>query len=165
MMRATCSCSSRKISKSWEKTRHHMAVATGLPHRHDTHHDARMSQATRTNTETLEPMPLWWGNRPYFRHREDFWAFTGPRRDFGLILLILDIIMHRSFTCPTHLLSANVPGPVISFVVSDTCRNSPGSLPKRLLKPMKSLCHYSDFIWVLQYLKSPANLIVCSTTI
>ena len=52
------------------------------------------------------------------RHRENFWAFTGPKRDFGLILLILNMIIHRSFTGPTHLLSANVRGPV-SFVVSE----------------------------------------------
>ena len=51
------------------------------------------------------------------RHRENFWAFTGPRRDFGLILLILNMIIHRRFTGPTHLLSANVRGPV-SFAVS-----------------------------------------------
>ena len=52
-----------------------------------------------------------------FRHRENFWAFTGPKRDFGLILLILNMIIHGSFTGPTHLLSANVRGPV-SFAVS-----------------------------------------------
>ena len=48
---------------------------------------------------------------------ENFWAFTGLRRDFGLILLILNMIIRRRFMGPTHLLSANVPGPV-SFVVS-----------------------------------------------
>ena len=57
------------------------------------------------------------------RHRENFWAFTGPRRDFGLILLILNMIIHRSFTGPTHLLSANVRGPV-SFAVSGIMRLS-----------------------------------------
>ena len=51
------------------------------------------------------------------RHRENFWAFTGPKTDFGRILLILNMIIHRSFTGPTHLLSANVLGPV-SFAVS-----------------------------------------------
>ena len=51
------------------------------------------------------------------RHRENFWAFTGPKTDFGRILLILNMIIHRSFTGPTHLLSANVLGPV-SFTVS-----------------------------------------------
>ena len=51
------------------------------------------------------------------RHRENCWAFTGPRRDFGLILLILNTIIHRSFTSPTRLLSANVRGPV-SFELS-----------------------------------------------
>ena len=51
------------------------------------------------------------------RHRENFWAFTGLTIDFGLILLISNMIIHRSFTGPTHLLSANVQGPV-SFVVS-----------------------------------------------
>ena len=52
-----------------------------------------------------------------YRHRENFWAFTRLRIDFGLILLISDMIIHRSFTGPTHLLSANVWGP-ISFAVS-----------------------------------------------
>ena len=51
------------------------------------------------------------------RHHEKFWAFTGQRIDFGLILLISNMIIHRSFTGPTHLLSANVQGPV-SYVVS-----------------------------------------------
>ena len=51
------------------------------------------------------------------RHRENFWAFTRPGIDFGLILLISNMIIHRSFTGPTHLLSANVRGPV-SFTVS-----------------------------------------------
>ena len=52
------------------------------------------------------------------RHCENFWAFTGPRRDFGLILQILNIdYTHTSFTGATHLLSANVWGPV-SFSVS-----------------------------------------------
>ena len=40
------------------------------------------------------------------RHRKNFWGFTGPRIDFGLILLISNMIIHRSFTSPTHLLSA-----------------------------------------------------------
>ena len=43
-----------------------------------------------------------------YRHCENFWAFTRPRRDFGLILLIANIIIHKSFTGPTHLLLANV---------------------------------------------------------
>ena len=51
------------------------------------------------------------------RHSENFWAFTGPRIDFGLILLISNMIIHMSFTGPTHLLSSNVRGPV-SFAVS-----------------------------------------------
>ena len=51
------------------------------------------------------------------RHRKNFLVFAGPRRDFGLILWISYMINHRSFTGPTHLLSANVWGPV-SFVVS-----------------------------------------------
>ena len=51
------------------------------------------------------------------RHRENFWAFTGPRRVFGLILLILNMIIHGSFTGPTHLLSANVRG-LVSFAMS-----------------------------------------------
>ena len=50
------------------------------------------------------------------RHHENFRAFTGPRRDFGLILLILNMILHMSFTGPTHLLSANVQRPVSSVV-------------------------------------------------
>ena len=58
-----------------------------------------------------------------FRHRKKFWAFTGPRRDFGLILLILNMIIHRSFTGPTHLLSANVWGPV-SLAVSANFQSS-----------------------------------------
>ena len=53
------------------------------------------------------------------RHCENFWTFTGPRIDFGLILLISNMIIHRSFTSsPTHLLSANVQG-LVSFAVSD----------------------------------------------
>ena len=47
------------------------------------------------------------------RRRENFW----PRTDFGLILLISNMVIHRSFTGPTHLLSANVRGPV-SFAMS-----------------------------------------------
>ena len=42
---------------------------------------------------------------------------TGPRIDFGLFLLISNMIIHRNFTGPTHLLSANVRVPV-SFAVS-----------------------------------------------
>ena len=56
-------------------------------------------------------------SRSAIRHRKNFWAFTGPRLDFGLILLISSMIIHRSFTGPTHLLSANAWGPV-SFAVS-----------------------------------------------
>ena len=52
------------------------------------------------------------------RHRKNFWAFTGPRIHFGLILLISNRIIHRSFTGPAHLLSANVRG-LVSFAVSD----------------------------------------------
>ena len=51
------------------------------------------------------------------RHRENFWAFTGPRTHFGLILLISNMFIQKSFTGPTHLLLANVRGPV-SFAVS-----------------------------------------------
>ena len=50
------------------------------------------------------------------RHRENFGAFTGPKGDFGLILLILNMIMHMSFTGPTQFLPVNVRGPV-SFAV------------------------------------------------
>ena len=38
------------------------------------------------------------------RHRENFWAFTGPKTDFGWILLILNMIIHRSFTGPSTVL-------------------------------------------------------------
>ena len=51
------------------------------------------------------------------RHRENFWTFTRPRKDFGLMLLILNMIIHKGFTGPTHILSADVQGPV-SFAVS-----------------------------------------------
>ena len=57
---------------------------------------------------------------PYSRHNENFWAFTGPRIDFSLILLIN--IKHdytQEFYRSYHLLSANVRGP-ISFAMSDT---------------------------------------------
>ena len=50
------------------------------------------------------------------RHRENFGAFTGPKGDFGLILLILNMIIHKSFTGPTQFLPVNVRGPV-SFAV------------------------------------------------
>ena len=58
-------------------------------------------------------MPNWYNPR----HSENFLAFTGPRRDFGLILLILNMIIQKSFTSPTDLLSANVQG-LVSFDVS-----------------------------------------------
>ena len=51
------------------------------------------------------------------RHCEKFGAFTGPKRDFGLILLILNMIIHKNYTGPTQFLPVNVPGPV-SFAVS-----------------------------------------------
>ena len=66
----------------------------------------------RVNTKTIID-----SNIKMFKHSENFWAFTGPRIDFGLILLISNMIIHRSFTSPTQLLSANVRGPV-SFIVS-----------------------------------------------
>ena len=50
------------------------------------------------------------------RQRENFGAFTGPKGDFGLILWILNMIMHMSFTGPTQFLPVNVRGPV-SFAV------------------------------------------------
>ena len=53
-----------------------------------------------------------------YRHRENFCAFTGPTRDFGLILLILNMMIHKNFTGPTHFLSANVRG-LVSFAVSE----------------------------------------------
>ena len=52
------------------------------------------------------------------RHSENFWALTGPRRDFCLILLISNMVINRSFNGPTHLLSANVRGQ-LSFAVSE----------------------------------------------
>ena len=57
------------------------------------------------------------------RHRENFWDFTRPRRDFCQILPILNMIVHKSFTGPAHFLSANVRGPV-SFAVSEVCKYS-----------------------------------------
>ena len=54
------------------------------------------------------------------RHQEKFWAFTGPRTDFGLILLVSNMVKHISFTGPTHFLSANVRG-TVSFAVSGWC--------------------------------------------
>ena len=51
------------------------------------------------------------------RHCENFLAFTAPRRDFGLILRILNTIIHKSFTSRTHVSSANVWG-LASFLVS-----------------------------------------------
>ena len=50
------------------------------------------------------------------RNRENFGAFTEPKGDFGLILLILYMIIHKSFTGPTQFLPVNVRGPV-SFAV------------------------------------------------
>ena len=46
-----------------------------------------------------------------YRHCRNFWAFTRPRRQFGLILLILNII-HKGFTGATPFVSANIRGPV-----------------------------------------------------
>ena len=69
----------------------------------------RWSQYELPVTDQLEL----WGSR----HRKNFWPFTGPKRDFGLILLILNMIIHKSFTGPAHSLLANVRGPV-SFAVS-----------------------------------------------
>ena len=43
------------------------------------------------------------GDQLNHRHSENFWAFTGPRRYFCLIWLTLNMIIHRSFTGPTHL--------------------------------------------------------------
>ena len=55
------------------------------------------------------------------RQSENFWAFTGPRTDFGLILLISNMIIHRSFTDPIHLFSANVRGPASFAVFAYRC--------------------------------------------
>ena len=62
------------------------------------------------------------------RHRENFWAFSGPRTNFGLILLKSNMVIHWSFTGPTHVLSANVWGPV-SFAVSAVYDVLPLRLP------------------------------------
>ena len=45
------------------------------------------------------------------RHSVNFLAFTRLRRDFGFVLLILNMIIHMSFTSHIHVLSANVWGP------------------------------------------------------
>ena len=58
-----------------------------------------------------KPLP-----EPILRHRENFGAFTGPKGDFGLILLILNMIIHKCFSGLTQFLPVNVRGPV-SFVV------------------------------------------------
>ena len=42
------------------------------------------------------------------RHSNNLFAFKGPNTEFNLILLILSMIIHKSFTGPTHFLSANV---------------------------------------------------------
>ena len=55
------------------------------------------------------------------------------RIDFGLILLILNMIIHRSFTGPTWFLSANVPGPVSSRVSEVTKVYSQGRKNTNLL--------------------------------
>ena len=53
------------------------------------------------------------------RHCENFWAFTRPRRDFDLILLISNMItVHRGFTGPTYLLSSSVAISIIEVFVS-----------------------------------------------
>ena len=41
-------------------------------------------------------------NKRVSRQRENFRAITGPRRDFDLILLILNMIIRKNFTGPTH---------------------------------------------------------------
>ena len=87
------------------------------------------------------------------RHRENFWAFTGPKRDFGLILLILNMIIHRSFTGPTHLLSANVRGPV-SFAVSAVCPSVPLSrIPCPLCSAYSSGWIHFIFIHLIKQLQ------------
>ena len=54
-----------------------------------------------------------WSNADLvIRYRKNFWGFTRLILDLGPILLISNIVIHRSFTGPTHLLSANVRGPV-----------------------------------------------------
>ena len=44
-------------------------------------------------------------------------AWGGPKGDFDLILLFLNMIIHKNFTGPTQFLPVNVQGPV-SFAVS-----------------------------------------------
>ena len=89
-----------------------------------------------------------------FRHRKNFRAFTGQSWDIGLILLILNMILHKNFTGPTHFLSANVRGPV-SFAVSD-CYLVFFSLTVTSLEPslinMILFGHwFVGLLWVLSY--------------
>ena len=83
--------------------------------------DIRLSLSMLGNLKTMEILK--WEIGTLYRHRENFLAFIRPRRNFGMILLILNMIIHKSFTGPTHFLSANVRGPV-SFAVSD-CSDDP----------------------------------------
>ena len=70
------------------------------------------------NSRVIECFSIVKDGKTYsLKHRENSWAFNGSRIDFVVVLLISNIIIHRSFTGPTHLLSVNVPGPV-SFAVS-----------------------------------------------
>ena len=52
-----------------------------------------------------------------YRNCKKFWAFTGPKRNFGLILLISNMIIHGGFYRPTHTELANVRG-LVSYSVS-----------------------------------------------
>ena len=82
---------------------------------------------------------FWWHNR----RRENIWSFTSPMRDFGLILLILNMIMCKSFTGPTHFLSANVRGPV-SFGVSDITPSAEPTPPCHTVTSIVRLIQLSD---------------------
>ena len=42
------------------------------------------------------------------RHSKNLFAFKGPKTEFSLILLILNMIIHKSFTGSTQFLAANV---------------------------------------------------------
>ena len=70
------------------------------------------------------------------RHRENFWAFARPRTDFCLILLILNMVIHRTFTGPTHLLS------LVSFGVSEYAM-----APCLAGCEIYTKCIYSSSIW------------------
>ena len=61
--------------------------------------------AERNWFSTLHPLSL-------AQTQQNFWAFKGPKMDLGLIMLTLNIVIHRGFTGPIHFLSQNVYGPI-----------------------------------------------------